>query len=215
LALPLCLAAVVSASAAGGNKEGLIRLPDHYEFDAQLSASFQANAVGQYPIAVSFDFPAGAYPTMGTWQLDVVSPQGKVVQRWLGETPLADGRGSYRFNWNGRDSKGGVLKAGFYTLRLRAVPSVMLDEEKNLSRAERAKRSFALGRNELVEQRYDIRIGNVASPNMPSFSGLPHGAKHGINPSSASNPLARARCLTRFTTATCTARPTTAMAVRR
>ncbi|HPO23563.1 MAG TPA: Ig-like domain-containing protein [Arenimonas sp.] len=177
LALPLCLAAAVSASAAGGNKEGLIRLPDHYEFDAQLSASFQANAVGQYPIAVSFDFPAGAYPTMGTWQLDVVSPQGKVVQRWLGETPLADGRGNYRFNWNGRDSKGGVLKAGFYTLRLRAVPSVMLDEEKNLSRAERAKRSFALGRNELVEQRYDIRIGNVASPNMPSFSGLPHGAK--------------------------------------
>ena len=177
LALPLCLAAAVSASAATSHKEGLIRLPDHYEFDAKITAAFQANAVGQYPIAVSFDFPAGAYPTMSTWQLDVVSPKGKVVQRWLGETPLADGRGNHRLNWNGRDSKGGPLKAGFYTLRLRAVPSVMLEDEKHLLRLERAKRSFALGRDELVEQRYDVRVGNMASPKMSPFAGLPHGAK--------------------------------------
>ncbi len=177
LALPLCLAAAVSASAAGSHKDGLVRLPDHYEFDAKITAAFQANAVGQYPITVSFDFPAGAYPTMSTWQLDVVSPQGKVVQRWLGESPLAEGRANHRLNWNGRDSKGGVLKAGFYTLRLRAVPSVMLEEEKHLSRLERAKRSFSLGRDELVEQRYDVRVGNVASPKMSPFAGLPRGAK--------------------------------------
>lgn len=177
LTLPLCLAAAVSASAAGSHKDGLVRLPDHYEFDAKISAAFQANAVGQYPITVSFDFPAGVYPTMSTWQLDVVSPQGKVVQRWLGESPLADGRANYRLNWNGRDSKGGSLKAGFYTLRLRAVPSVMLEDEKHLSRAERAKRSFALGRDELVEQSYDVRVGNVASPKMSPFSGLPRGSK--------------------------------------
>lgn len=177
LVLAFCLIAAVSASAAGNHKEGLIRLPDHYEFNAQLSASFQANAVGQYPIAVSFDFPAGASMTTGTWQLEVVSPQGKVVQRWLGETPLVDGRGNYRLNWNGLDSKGGVLKAGFYTLRLRAVPSVMLENEIHLTRTERAKRSFILGRDELVEQRFDIRVGNVASPSMPPFAGLAHGAK--------------------------------------
>jgi len=177
LALPLCLAAAVSASAAGTHKDGLIRLPDHYEFDAQLNAAFQANAVGQYPIAVRFDFPAGASVTTGTWQLDVVSPQGKVVQRWIGETPLVDGRGNYQFTWNGKDSKGASLKAGFYTLRLRAVPAVMLDEERNLSRFERAKRSFQLARDEMVEQRYDVRVGNVAYPGMPAFKGLPHAAK--------------------------------------
>lgn len=177
LTLPLYLAAAMSASAAGSHNDGLVRLPDHYEFDAKITAAFQANAVGQFPIAVSFDFPAGIYPTMSTWQLDVVSPQGKVVQRWLGETPLVDGLGNYRLNWNGRDSKGGVLKAGFYTLRLRAVPSVMLEDEKNLTRLERAKRSFALGRDELVEQRYDVRIGNIASPKMSAFTGLPHGLK--------------------------------------
>ena len=180
LTLSLCLVAAVTASAAGNHEAGLVRFPDHYEFDAKLSTSFQANSAGQFPIAVSFDFPAGAYPTVSTWQLDVVSPKGKVVQRWLGETPLVGGRGAHRLAWNGRDGKGSALDAGFYTLRLRAVPSVILEDEKNLTRLERAKRSFALGRGELVEQSYDVRVGNVPSPRMPVFAGLPHGAKtHG------------------------------------
>ena len=180
LVLSLCLAAAVTASAAGNHEAGLVRLPDHYEFDAKLGTAFQANAAGQFPIVVSFDFPAGAYPTVGTWQLDVLSPKGRVVQRWLGETSLVGGRGTHRFAWNGRDAKGSTLEPGFYTLRLRAAPSVILEDEKNLTRLERAKRSFALGRDELIEQSYDVRIGNVPSPGMPVFAGLPHGTKaHG------------------------------------
>ena len=113
LVLSFCLAAAVTASAAGNHEAGLVRLPDHYEFDAKLGTAFQANAAGQFPIVVSFDFPAGAYPTVGTWQLDVLSPKGRVVQRWLGETSLVGGRGTHRFAWNGRDAKGSTLEPGF------------------------------------------------------------------------------------------------------
>jgi hypothetical protein len=190
--LPLFFAMTLTTAHAttDQHKEGLLRLPDHYEFDAQLNAAFQANAAGRYPISLNFDFPAGASPTMSTWQLDVISPQGKVVQRWLGETALKEGRGKHQLTWNGRDSKGAALKPGFYTLRLRAVPSIILDEERQLSLGERAKRSFALGRDEFVEQQLDVKIGNVASPKMAPFKGLPQGVQlQGTNKSVAASTL--------------------------
>jgi hypothetical protein len=178
LALPFCLATTLTAHAGDNHdKDAMLRLPDHYEFDAQLNAAFQANAAGRYPVTLQFDFPAGASPTISTWQLDVLSPQGTVVQRWLGETPLKAGRGKHQLSWNGRDTKGNALKPGFYTLRLRAVPSILLKEERNLSLTVRAKRSFTLGKAELVEQTFDVRVGNVASPKMSAFNALPQGVQ--------------------------------------
>ena len=74
-----------------------------------------------------------------------------------------------------RDRAGRTVAAGFYTVRLRAVPGVAVAAERNLPLAQRVTRSFSLGREELVDQSYDIRVGNVAAPRMPQFAALPHG----------------------------------------
>jgi hypothetical protein len=178
LVLAIALAtATLAAGAAPHRDDTLTRLPDHYEFDASLFAGFQPDARGSHPIVLRFDYPAGGASTVATWQVDVLSPRGQVVRRWLGQAPLVDGRGSHRLAFDGRDARGNALAAGFYTVRLRAVPAVVLASERGEPLLARAKRSFALGRDELVDQRMDVRVGAVAAPRMPAFGGLPHAGR--------------------------------------
>ena len=176
LALGLALAAGTTVAGTAHQAESAYRLPDHYEFDAHLSANFRPDARGEFKLRLGFDFPGAGDATLSTWQIDVVSPQGKVIRRWIGETGLREGRGSYRFSWNGRDEANRSVPAGFYTVRLRAVPSVRMENERGLSLLERAKRSFRLGASELMEQSYDVRVGQTPLPRMPAFKALPHSA---------------------------------------
>jgi len=176
LALAVALAgASASLGAAHSDKDAVFRLPDHYEFDAVLATSYRPDARGQFPIRLDFDYMAGGDATLATWQVDVLSSEGKVVQRWIGESPLKNGKGSHRFTWDGLGKRGEKLPAGFYTVRLRSVPAVLLPEDLDLPLASRVSDSFRLGREELVEQRYDVRVGNLPAPRMTAFAGLPLG----------------------------------------
>ena len=175
LALATALFVVSITVGAATTEEAAFRLPDHYEFDATLHAAFQPDARGAFPIQLAFEYPGAGDATLATWQVDVQTPAGAPVQRWIGEAPLHAGRGQYRFVWNGKGAHGEPLPAGFYTVRLRAVPSVRLDAERTVSLAQRAVRSFALAKEEVVDQRYDVRIGSLVAPRMPTFIGLPHG----------------------------------------
>ena len=148
----------------------LQRLPDHYEFDATLDADFAPDARGLHHARLSFDYPAGSEATLAAWQVDLLSPQGVTVQSLQGETPLAHGRGRVTVALDGKRDA-----AGFYTVRLRAVPAVVLAGETD--EQARIQRSFALAQGELIEQTYDIRIGNVPAPAMPAFLGLPRGSE--------------------------------------
>ena len=187
-------AALATASAAVGavnTHDSIFSLPDHFEFDASIAAAYQPDSRGQFPIELAFHYPAGGGATLATWQVDVIAPHGAVVQRWIGQTPLVNGEGKYRFAWDGKDKRGAMPASGFYTIRLRAVPSVLLDGERGQPLAQRAAKSFRLGKDELIEQHRDLRVGNVAAPRMPAFSGLPHGnhpSSKGANASAQSIP---------------------------
>ncbi len=173
LALATALASITLTAGAAGHPDLGLRLPDHYEFAAMLDAGFRPDAAGSHPIRLDFDYPGAGGSTQATWQVDVISPRGQVVQRWLGEAELTGGRGNVRLAWNGRGAQGQALTAGFYSVRLRAVPSIALASEANLPLAQRAARSFALGRDELADQRMDLRLGDVPAPKMPTFRALP------------------------------------------
>src|SRR4249919_3278100 len=184
LALAAALASTTLTAGAAGTRGGSLadhafRLPDHYEFDASIAAAFRADAQGQYAVRLAFDYPAGSDHTFATWQVDVLNQQGAAVQRWLGEAPLKNGRGSARLAFNGRHASGPALAPGFYALRLRSVPSVQTGSDASKPLDERAAQSFALARDELIDQRVDIVVGNVAAPRMPAFKALPHGAQAG------------------------------------
>jgi hypothetical protein len=175
VALTLLLAFATGASATSSD-DPAVRLPDHYEFDATLSAAFQPDASGRFPISLRFDYPAGGAATVAAWRLDVVSADGQIIKAVHGETALHAGRGSHRLTpWDGRDEKRQILTAGFYTLRLTVVPAVVLDSERDLPVEARVTKSFALAPEEVIEQSVDVRVGDVPAPVMPAFSGLPLG----------------------------------------
>lgn len=182
LALGLALASATfaaGATAPTAPRDAGLRLPDHYEFNAMLDAGFRADAQGAHGLRLAFDYPGAGGATFATWQVDVVATDGKVLRRWIGETALVDGRGMTRLAWDGRDDRGHVAAAGFYGLRLRAVPSVRIAGEAGLPLAQRARRSFALGHDELVDQRFDVLVGTVPAPRMPAFRALPHAGERG------------------------------------
>jgi hypothetical protein len=178
LALAAALSSLAFVAGAAGTRGGnhddqAFRLPDHYEFDASIAAAYRADPQGRHALRLAFDYPAGGANTFATWQVDVLDPRGVAVQRFLGEAPLKNGRGLARLDFNGRHASGPALATGFYALRLRAVPSVITSADANKSLAERAARSFALARDEMIDQRVDIVVGDVAKPRMPAFKALP------------------------------------------
>jgi hypothetical protein len=184
LALAAALASTTFAVGAASHKgpgpssDPRVRLPDHYEFDASLGAAFRADAQGRHALRLGFDYPAGGANTQATWQVDVLDQRGVAVQRFLGEAALSNGRGSARLNFDGHRASGPALAPGYYTLRLRAVPSLAGDTG---TLAQRAQKAFSLARDEMIDQRVDIMVGNLPKPRMPAFKALPHGVQDNRN----------------------------------
>lgn len=128
---------------------------DHQEFEATLHAPFlaDAKATSELPEArtftLSFDYPFLEQAKAVSWTLEVVSPDGVVVQQWKGSRPLAARQVDVRVAWDGR-GEGVILSDGVYQVRMRASDG---DEE--------------------VEQSWEIGIGKPVAQTMPAFAPLP------------------------------------------
>ncbi|MCR6495171.1 hypothetical protein LJB71_02190 [Thermomonas sp. S9] len=193
-------------------------LPDHYEFNATLSVPFQVQA-GGFPIRIDFDYPGAGDITRAAWLVEVLSPTGAVIGSDSGIATLAHGRGVRSGRWNGFASGGRRLPAGYYTVRLRAVPMVEVPADARLSTEQRVRKALAVFADEVVEQRYDVMLGQVPKARLRAMVPLPTGptsARATGAPLRAQSLVAPAvACPTPSTTATCTARPTTVTAAPR
>lgn len=139
-----------------------IRHPDHYEFDATLQAPFKTSS-GRWPVVLHFDYPAAGGITTAAWTLDAIAPDGRVVRSWQGITSLTNQRARVALQWDGRGQAGQSLAAGYYTLRLRAAPSVSMADDATTSTAQRIDEAFTAFADEIHEQTYDVMVGNVAA----------------------------------------------------
>lgn len=143
---------MLSAGFAGA---ALASKADHQEFEATLHAPFlaDAKATSELPEArtftLSFDYPFLEQAKAVNWTLEVVSPDGVVVQQWKGSRPLAARQVDVRVAWDGR-GEGVILSDGVYQVRMRASDG---DEE--------------------VEQSWEIGIGKPVAQTMPAFAPLP------------------------------------------
>jgi hypothetical protein len=170
----LAAALVVAACAPLGASEFVH--PDHHEFDATLGAPFRAKATG-VPVVLRFDYPTAGRATAAAWTLEAIAPDGRVVRAWQGMEPLHARKARVELAWDGRGRGGRALAAGYYTLRLRAAPTVLTSEDKARPLADRVAEAFAAFPDELHEQRYDVMLGDVAPARMPAFDPLPVGAR--------------------------------------
>ncbi len=177
----LCRVAVLSASIAAclnaASAPIEIHHPDHFEFDAALNVPFHADAQGAYPLNLYFNYPGAGSNTLAAWQVDVTDRQGRNVRRWIGEIGMSNQHARYLLNWDGRDGTGHALPAGFYTVRLRAVPTLHGQADFGAALFDRVHRAFAVFGSEEENQHHDVMVGNLPAPKMPAFRALPRPAQ--------------------------------------
>jgi hypothetical protein len=128
---------------------------DHHEFEATLHAPFTADAsAGQdrpeaRTFKLAFDFPLLESEQEVNWRLELVSPDGVVVQQWQGVQRIDGKPVDVAIAWDGR-ANGLILSDGVYQARMRAVTG-----------------------DEAIEQSWDISVGQAQAQPMPAFRALP------------------------------------------
>ncbi len=160
----------------GTANAGSFAHPDHYEFDATLHAPMKPVA-GRWPITLYFDYPAAGDVTAAAWILEAISPDGRVVRQWHGIKMLPRQHGVVKVEWNGRDQRNSALPAGYYSLRLKATPTVNVSTDARLSLATRISDAFAAFGDETHVQSVDVMLGSVAPAKLKNRAALPVGAE--------------------------------------
>jgi hypothetical protein len=152
---------------------------DHAEFDATLQVPFRA-AAGKLNEArnftLNFEFPGAAQAQAAAWRLQLISPQGKVLQTWYGIDPLQNKALVKTIAWAGRNSAAQVPD-GLYQVQMEAVA---LDANPALlAGTPSATVPALLGRTdaEVIKQAWPMQIGKLASVSTPAFNALPGAAK--------------------------------------
>jgi hypothetical protein len=160
------LALVLAICASGA---GLASEADHKEFEATLHAPYAGDAAaGARTFTLDFDYPLVKRAQDVAWRVELVSPAGDVLQSWLGAARLSGKPASVAVHWNGQaDNR--PLPDGVYQVRMQAAAQ---DAGKGkLSDADVEQRLSAA--DEVVEQAWDISVGQLQQPAMPAFKAMP------------------------------------------
>ncbi|VXC12194.1 CehA/McbA family metallohydrolase [Massilia sp. 9I] len=145
LLLALCCGSAFAASA------------EHKEFGATLHAPFQADqATARRTFSLNFSYPGLEQPATVYWKLELVNPQGRIVQVWRGSSAFSGDDIPVKVLWDGR-VKGAAAPAGLYGVRMRAILRDVYHDEQHGA----------------VEQDWQIAVGPRAGLRMPRFAPLP------------------------------------------
>ncbi len=151
-------------------------LPDHQEFEATLDVPFTHSGKDAREFVLSFDYPGAQKGYAIAWRLELISPQNQVVQTWNGEQQLFGKELKVKVPWQGRSSKS-KWQDGLYTVRLTATsgdPKV-LNTGGFGSKEWRVTEALANTSEEIIEQEWQIKVGEPLKPVMPEFRALPVG----------------------------------------
>ncbi len=174
--LPLCLAILLAFSTTQAFGSALEE--DHREFEATLHAPYKAAAAGQgeqkeaRTFTLEFDYPMVEQAQDVTWRLELLNSSGQVLQRWHGAERLFKRALSVKLDWNGKVDGAG-LPDGLYQVRLRAVSNDAHGKSAKLTDEQTDQIIAAAGADDLVEQSWEIALGQPAAPLMPHFQALP------------------------------------------
>ena len=147
---------------------------DHMELDAALVAPYRSERSDEArTFTLKFAYPTDAAAQVARWRVQLRAPDGALLQQWNGNTALGAGTADVTLDWAGRVGMDANLPDGIYSVQMSAF-SVAQTRHKDLapetmSLDEIAKVTDA----DVIDQAWDIRIGNPATPAMPAFDALP------------------------------------------
>jgi Bacterial Ig domain len=144
---------------------------DHHELDAALHAPYRAEgAADARAFTLQFSFPPDAERQVAHWRLQLISPAGSVIDEWKSHTALRDGKAVATVNWAGRTGKHAALEDGIYRVRMTAFHVSKTEHRKLKLDAIRFDEGGA--QDDLIDQTWEIRVGNPPAPSMPDFAAL-------------------------------------------
>lgn len=167
--LSLSLSSSLSAQAAN-----MLAHHDHVELDAALVAPYVSERADQSrTFNLKFAYPTDAAAQVAQWRVQLVTPDGVLVQEWRGRSALDAGMADVSLDWAGRSGKNTALPDGIYRVQMTAF-SLPATKQRELSPEVTAIGDIARVTDaDVIEQAWDIRVGNPATPEMPDFTPLP------------------------------------------
>ena len=143
--------------------------PDHHALEASLYARPRADGAA---LEVSALFPGAPGGTRVYWTLEVQAPDGALLETQQGEWPLAaDTRGRQRIEWALGDRAPGIYR---FRLRATAIEPWMQGRMSAAAGGSRVALALAFAPNGVVEQEWEVPVGELAPVAMPPFAGLRH-----------------------------------------
>lgn len=161
---PLAIALALSASHVVMASEA-----DHQEFEATLHVPYAAASAAR-TFTLAFDYPHAERAQEVSWKVELVSPNGQVVQQWTGVQRMFQKPVDVKVRWVGK----GGLADGVYKVRMQAVSNDAAERGRAPDQSpESVERLLSAGADEMVEQSWDLAIGKTAQVAMPAFRALP------------------------------------------
>ena len=145
---------------------------DHAEFEASLHVPFRANsgvANEARAFTLNFEFPGAEQAQVVAWRLQLINPQGVIVQTWYGIDALNNKALAKKVSWAGRSNQQ-ALPDGLYKVQLEATS---LDSNKTLLASNPQSTVPALLAKpgaEVIKQQWPTAIGAVRSVAMPKVN---------------------------------------------
>jgi hypothetical protein len=150
---------------------------DHREFEATLYVPFQADArdtaakTEARTFVLEFDYPHVEKAQDISWRVELVGPNGQVVEHWQGAERLFKKKVSLKVRWNGRADRISTPD-GLYQVRMQAVAHAAAAGAPDASPMA-IEQALAQGGDEIVEQSWDLALGKTAPAALPAFKALP------------------------------------------
>jgi len=146
---------------------------DHRELEATLHVPYKAEPAEKTSQArvftLNFDFRYVEKAQDVSWRLELVSPNGQLVEKWHGVQRLFKKPVALKIKWAGRPDSI-TVPDGVYQVRMQAVshdaPPVGASDDSEAG----VEKNLATG--EVIEQLWELAVGSRAAPAVPAFLSL-------------------------------------------
>lgn len=149
---------------------------DHAEFEASIAAPFRGAALNEARyFNIHLEFPGAPSAQVAAWRVQLISPNGKVIQTWHGidalPTKITDKALLKKVYWAGRANKT-IVPDGLYTVKMEAT-SVASNSTILASNPEiLVPKLLAQVDNDVHQQSWPIQVGQLRAVNMPATKAL-------------------------------------------
>lgn len=156
-----------------------VKYPDHHEFEAELHVPFTSDAPsGSRRFSVTMSYLGAPDGEQFAYRLDLVAPDGKLVQRYSGIARHAGKPVTLHFDWAGRGGNS-ALPDGIYEARLTAASAAPDASAQGAddARAQSILAEAASHGHAPHEQSFKFALGAAPVAKMPPFRALALGSQ--------------------------------------